>query len=130
MRNAVLMMLLAGVSSVAAAEWVYVGRDPSGTTVYLDPATVRRSGSTLKMWNLIDYGKNQAPETAKPIFSSNTDVEYDCQQKRVRSLFYSVHSGKMASGELVFLSSDVGDWRPVSPGSVEEVLWNIACRKQ
>lgn len=130
-RRAVLpLLLLAGVSGPAAADWVVVGRDEAGMTIYLDTATVVRStGGTLKMWHLIDYKKAQAPNQARPVASINANIEYDCQGARVRSLFVSTHTGNMAGGDLVYLNSDTGDWGPVSPGSVEAILWKIACRK-
>ena len=131
MRKWILLLLLTGASSTAAAEWVLVGRDDgAGMSIYLDTATVRSAGGTLKMWHLIDYRKAQAPENVKPYMSTSVNIEYACGDQRVRSLFVSNHSGNMAAGELGYLSSDRGEWGPVSPGSVEAILWNIVCRKR
>jgi hypothetical protein len=48
MRKPILMMLLAVVSSSAAAEWVELGSNEI-STAYSDPATIRRNGDMVKM---------------------------------------------------------------------------------
>ena len=130
MRKALFVMLFAGVSSCAEADWVYAARDSAATTYYVDPATVRRVGATVKMWHLIDYGEARMRDRGKPFFSTIVNVEYDCQAQRIRSLFVSSHTGNMERGDVVYLSSDPGEWGPVSPGSAEEFLWKIACGRQ
>jgi hypothetical protein len=46
MRRLILSVLLAVVSSSAAAEWVEVGRADT-ITAYADPATIRKAGNMV-----------------------------------------------------------------------------------
>jgi hypothetical protein len=55
---------------------------------------------------------------------------HDCKEARMRTLFFTLHSGHMGSGNAV--SSEDGipaNWIPVVPGSIDEALWKFACRK-
>ncbi len=52
MHKAILMILLAVVSSSVMAEWILYGygnKKEVEITVYADPATIRKSGNTVKM---------------------------------------------------------------------------------
>ncbi len=131
MRRAVLMILLAVVSSSAIAEWVAIVSNETKTT-YADPATIRRAGDRAKMWSLIDL---KTAETAingvMPFMSSRAQYEYDCKEEQSRILYLSFHSGNMSAGEIVYRSPDTRDkWSSIPPDSVTETLWKIACGKR
>ena len=127
MREASLAMLLARVSRVA--EWMHVGHSDS-LSFYIDLTTINKAGNTAKMWHLIDFKK---PDKVRLGMSITANSEYDCQERRVRQIFASSHSGNMGGDEVVFSNSDVGKWEPVSPDSItsmKAILWRIACGKQ
>lgn len=127
MRTAILVMLLAGVSSSAAAAWVQVDFD-GNATVYADPDTIRRAGNLVKMWNLIDYKTTRAA-AGNPYVSIRAQSEFDCKKERMRSLYLSFHSGNMSGGNTVDSVNESGNWIPVAPGSMNETLRQIACGK-
>ena len=55
-------------------------------------------------------------------------AEYDCTDKRARTLYYAFYAGQMRGGELVLNGAILpGLWSPVFRGSVVEKFWNIAC---
>ena len=54
MHKAILMMLLAVVSSSAMAEWTVVNENKEFIQ-YADLATIRKLGNKVKMWGLNDY---------------------------------------------------------------------------
>lgn len=56
MHKAILMILLAVVSSSAVAEWVQFGGNET-ITIYVDPATIHKAGNMVKMWFLYDRRK-------------------------------------------------------------------------
>ena len=131
MRNAILMMLLAVVSSSAAAEWVEVGSDETAT-VYADTATIRKARNRVKMWSLFDYKTVRVPDKPlQPYLSMRGQSEYDCKKQRSRGLSVSFHPGHMARGDVTLIHTNASpdNWRPVPPGSVIEALWKVACGK-
>jgi hypothetical protein len=124
------MPLLAVVSSSAAAAWVETGSNEVGAIYYADPGTVRRAGNRVKMWNLVDYKTARISLNGKPYISIKVHVEYDCKEKRMRTIYYSDHSGNMAGGKSVYSDDDPAKWSPVPRATVQEDLWEIACGKR
>lgn len=129
MRKSILIMLLAVVSSSAWAEWVEVSRNDT-STIYANPATIRKAGDIVKMWYLIDYRIIQGANVGSPFLSSKDQSEYDCKEERTRTLYFTNHSGNMGGGDNNYSSETPLNWRPISPGSVGESLWQFACGKR
>ena len=129
-RKAILMMLLAVVSSGAQAAWVAVDSNETGT-VYADPATIRKAGNKVTMRYLLDNKTVRKTETyIKPYMSMSAQAEYDCRAKQRRVLDIAFHSGNMAGGEIVESLSDPDKWEIILPGSVVDYLWQFACEKR
>ena len=123
----ILMMLFAGVSSIAAAEWIAVGSsEPS--TLYSDPASIRKTGYMVKMSDLLDFKTAQVTQGYR-YMSSLTTSEYDCKADRARILYFSWHSEQMGGGQIVHMDSDPSEWEAVLPRSGVEKLWKFACGK-
>ena len=128
MPKAILILLLAAVSNGAAAEWVNVSTDDSGSTIYADPSTIRKVGNRVKMWVLFDYRKATL-DAGDKIMSKRKHEEYDCKKKQIRLLYLSKHTGRFTEGKVVYLNDiPYNKWVPVVPGSVLEDLWRYACR--
>jgi|ERR1035437_932440 hypothetical protein len=128
MRKAILIMILAIVSSNAAAEWV--GVSYSGNfTVYADPTTIRRAGNMVKMSILVDLKKAEY-HGLMPFMSMIGKDEFDCKEDQSRRLASSLYSGKMGEGAVVSSSSDPINWEPVPPRTSVEALWKFACGKR
>ncbi len=129
MYKAILMMLLAVVSSSAMAEWVYVTAtgtkaEAEAFTAYADPATIRKTGNRVKMWSLYDYKMVQEPG----VISAKQKNEYNCKKKQSRQLFLSAYSGHMTDGETVLIHNEPDDhWKRAPLGSVLEAVLEFAC---
>lgn len=129
MRRAVLMMILAVMSSSAMAKWVEAGSKLDVVSTYIDPATIRKEGNMVKVWTLTD---RKAPRTIGGVthLSMKQHEEYDCKEKQSRSHGASFHSRNMGKGKVVYSDSVTSEWEPVYLGSAGEILWKIACEKQ
>ena len=129
MKLTLLALLLLTVTSTARAEWVLYGHNEK-FGVYTDPATIHRSGELVKMWNMFEFKIAQVVADGKAYWSAKTYNEYDCKDEHTRSLFFSWHSGKRGGGATVYShDGPPSNWRPISPRSVDETLWKIACGK-
>ncbi len=129
MRKAILMLLLAAVSSSALADWVKVGSNPTDT-LYVDPSTIRwGADNSVKMWAMNDFKVTQQLHEREPFKSEKVEYEYDCKLAQSRLLYFTSHTESMAEGEVVDFNVVPGDWAPVSPNSGLEELWKIACGK-
>lgn len=127
MKRILLGVLLLTATS-AWAEWVRVGGS-ADHYVYVDLDTIVRSGDKAKLVYLNEHLTVQVDARGR-FLSSTVQSEYDCSEKRRRLLFYTWHSGRMGSGDVIFTDNDLGKWRPVVPDSVGEILWKIACGKK
>ncbi|OFZ66408.1 MAG: hypothetical protein A2V79_01480 [Betaproteobacteria bacterium RBG_16_56_24] len=128
MRRVILMMLLAVVSNSALAEWVKVGSNEI-TTIYVDSATIQRTGNMAMMWHLTDF-KTAKKDMGATYMSTKDQNEYDCKEEKLRRRAFSEHSKNMGGGEMVYSDSFTAKWKTVPPDSGIEILWKIACMKK
>ena len=105
------------------------GNDDAGLTVYVDPATIRRKGNLVRMWQLHDY-KTVQTVAGDSLLSIKRYNEYDCAGERTRMLAYTWFSGNMGSGKVVYSTPDEPEWEPVTPRSINRTLWKVACSKK
>ena len=126
MHKAILMMLLAAVSSSAKAEWVEIGTT-NKSTVYADPTTIRKLGNKVKMWALWDYSTAQEGDS-KPYMSVRIQNEYNCKEETDRQIYATTFSGNMAGGHTINRQGGK-EWVPIAPRTHGEALWQFACGK-
>ena len=133
MRKFIMLLLLAMVSSGAAAEWVAMGSADSGDTyfdIYVDP-TIHKSGNMVQMWVMFDFKTVQVDEYGRQYLSDKAQHQYDCKDERSRTLYFTLHSGNMGHGNVVYLGDGIrNNWIPISSDSISEGNWKIACGKQ
>ena len=104
--------------------------DESGTTVYIDPSTIRRKDAQVDLWTLYD---SKTIETAPggPYLSIKRQKAFDCAEERSRTLAETLFSGNMGKGKVVLINTDErSKWQPVQPGSIAQMLWKLACGKK
>ena len=135
MKKLMMTMLLLGLmlgltATVAMAEWSRVD-SINDSILYVDTATIRRNGNLVKMWELIDYKTVQKAADVSPFLSMKSQQEYDCKEERTRMLAFTTFDRKMGSGKVVFSDGNArGEWAPVQPESIGELMWKIACGKK
>jgi hypothetical protein len=111
------------------AEWIRVVTPvDERLTTYADPATIRKSGSRVKMWSMVDFKEAEKIKNDIYIKSVKRQIEYDCKDEKKRLLIGELFSGNMGSGEIIS-TSKMGDWIPASLGTGNVELWNIVCGK-
>jgi hypothetical protein len=126
-----LALMLALLPQHAAAAWQRVGGN-ANVVAYADPATIKRQGHLARMANLLDFAAAQSDRSVgkQPYLSQREEREYDCPNERYRLLKFSLRAGPMFSGAAVRGKSNDGEWSPMMPGSLGEVLWKTACAKK
>ena len=125
-----LAVVFAIVSNSANAEWTYVGRSSDGNpTIYADLATIRKSGSIVKMWTMSDYNIVQKSSNGKQYLSAKTQDEYDCKEETSGILAFTTFSENMGNGNPISSDSGPANKKPISPESLIEAIWKIACAK-
>lgn len=128
MKKLLLTLALTFVSTSTLAEWTRVGESDKkgGYTAYADLASARKVGDRAKMWALFDY-KIVQKVSGVEFLSEKIRREYDCKEKQMRILAYSLFGWNMESGELIRSYSQPQKWEAVQPGSIDEMEWKVAC---
>jgi hypothetical protein len=129
MRKAIVMVILAIISRSAVAEWKVIGTTET-YTIYADSGTIRKTGNTVKMWDLFDYKAIQVRSKKGSYMSLKRQQEYDCKEERSRTLATIYHSGRMAEGKIVDTDFESDNSIPVPPGTANGVLMELACAKE
>lgn len=126
-----LFLALATTVGTARAEWLPVSSTRSGAmTVYADPSSIIKRGHLAKMKTLLDFKTVQNGDSDSAFLSSRDRSEFDCRQKRRRTIFFANHTENMGGGSVNFSSSTATPWEPVAPRSVSEAIWKLACGSQ
>ena len=125
----VVMMALAVASGVAVADWTKVATTESETDIYVDHASISKSGNLAKMWILEDR-KVADTFSGKTFLSAKLQYEYDCKDNQRRVLQSSLYSGQKAGGSTVQTGTKPGPWLPITQGRVNETMWKIACGRK
>jgi hypothetical protein len=133
----------------AVSGWVEVASKQT-FILFINLASIRKAGDNVTMSHL--YELQIIEEVAGKLFKSvQAEVEYNCIIEQTRTLSASAYAESMAKGELqdslikndakkyiklkagvrtmVNRISDPGKWKPITPGSTEEILWKYACGK-
>lgn len=123
-----LLLLLWVSSGPAYAGWVSLGDTDVGTRVYVDRSTLLSKGNQVTMWILYDF-RSMRTAAGKSYSSSKTQGEYDCAQKRHRTLVDMGFSSIMGLGKVVYNESFTSEWASITPQSFAQKLWKFACEK-
>ena len=124
----VLMLALGLTCSSAMAGWIKVNYNERVTS-YVDPSTIRKNGSMVKMWSLLDL-KTSIVTNGNEYSSIISRDEYDCKEEKSRLLSLTMYAGKMGQGEVVHTESSIDAWQEVVPNSTASIKWKRACGKQ
>jgi surface-adhesin protein E len=130
MSKLLLLLMLVFISTSVMAEWTALkwNHEDGGLTLYVDYTTIHKEGDRVRMLSLADFEVVEKNEV--DLFSSRAQNEYDCKEKKIRQLFYSLYSGSMGKGKMEHSNSEHLKWMPVQPGSMEDAMWRVACGKK
>ena len=130
MRKLLLILTLFFISTSVMAEWTALkwSHEDGGLTLFVDYTTIRKEGDIAKMLSLVDFKVVEKDEV--DLYSSRAQNEYDCKEKKIRQLYYSLYSDSMGKGKMEHANSEHLNWLPVQPRSMEEAMWKVACGKK
>lgn len=100
-------------------------------TRYIDPDTLHREGSVVTISALIDWKAMQGGRTPTRFYSTKLTKQFDCGGKRVRTLTATDYYGHMGTGEVIGggIPANESQWTAIPPDSLNQGLWEAACRK-
>ena len=130
--GSLLAFLVLGIGPLYA-EWVPVegyAQVPGLQTEYVDPDTIRKEGNLVTLWQLTDFRWMQGNPKGTPRFlSTKTHKQFNCMEVRVRFLAFTEFYGHMGTGRPAAEYVDKDHWLPVRPDTIDQALWELACKK-
>ena len=125
----VLTFLLLMAAAPVRAEWVKADKTErgffsafsEGTVYYIDPSTITRDGNFRTVWEIHDLS-DKGSYGERSVLAL---VEYDCADKRVRTLKATGRSLRMAQGEIISLRGVLDEWVVLRPGKDHDILFKI-----
>ena len=97
---------------------------------YIDLSTIRRDGNVVTLSALIDWKAMQGGRTPTRFYSTKLTRQFDCVEKRFRTLSSTDFYGHMGTGEVIGGSGhfNEGPWVVIEAGTMNEGLWEAACK--
>jgi hypothetical protein len=127
-----LFVFLMMTCSVSWAEWEILSGAANGLYIeYYDKSTIRKNGEIVKMWTMLEFSEVQTSSAGKSFQSSKALKAFNCKSEEGVLISYIFFSGSMGQGNVV-VSETLKEkiWDPISPGSMAESEWSIACGKK
>jgi hypothetical protein len=115
-------------SSAAQAEWQKVTTTDSGT-IYIDDASIKRTGAVRSFWSLLDYRAPQKTQRGAFYVSTRTHMEMDCRKETVHILQFSMHTGPMLTGEIIDTQGVMREWQSIPPDTPLVSVYKFVCGK-
>jgi len=116
------------VPFAAQAEWQKVVTTDSGT-IYIDDASIKRTGPIRSFWSLLDYKTPQKAQRGAFYVSTRTHMEMDCRKEMVHMLQFSMHTGPMLTGEIIDTQGVMREWQSIPPDTPLVNVYRFVCGK-
>lgn len=121
-------LLLVMASASASADWVKVA-DSMNDKVhhYLDPSTMRKEGTVMRVVTLTDYEEPQAISDTQRFHSVKMQDAFDCASQTGRHLSLTALTGNMGSGSVVATELRAAEVRKILPDTADEETLKYVC---
>ena len=124
-KNSIVAAILILHSVPSFAGWVlFEGTDE--VEIYVDLSAILKNDQVTTLEYLMNFSK---PQLSKGVKSAVDVAEFDCEQKRKRTLSMTNFSEPMGQGGVLFNNKEPTRWRPVGVDGMEYTLLQFACKK-
>ena len=111
-------------ASPAYADWEEIGENVEGNTFYVDFDRVRKNGSNVYYWELVDYLEPKRDDAA----SSKVYKQADCEMFRLKALSVISYKQPMGEGSIGETNSkSEKDWSYPPPNTIAEIILKQVC---
>ena len=129
-----LITVLTLIQGFAHAAWIAIDQryqSPGLQTVYIDPNTIRREGNLVIISALIDWKWMQGNRSPTRFYSTRMTKQFDCVEKRVRTIAATDFYGHMGTGQVIGGGgyTSEGQWVAIESESLNHGLWEATCGK-
>lgn len=116
MRIVIAFFLLIFSAHVAAQNWAAVTTTDEATW-YVDMNTLERKDDIIRVWMLVDLTRPLSSQNKE--YKSNISLEeFDCIDKKFRTLQFSSRTENMGQGDIIYMNNELTEWIFIPPNSV------------
>ena len=119
------LLVLMASTGPSFAEWTLID-DNVLAKVYFDPDKMKKSTSFPEVWQMTDLKKRASTGAISRVIL----VQFDCVDKKRRTLASAGYSEHMAQGKPIFSDAAQGNWHPVLKDTVINTTLEMACAKE
>jgi len=119
------LLVLMASTAPSFAEWTLID-DNVLAKVYFDPDKMKKSTSFPEVWQMTDLKKRASTGAISRVIL----VQFDCVDKKRRTLASAGYSEHMAQGKPIFSDASQGSWHPVLKDTVINTTLEMACAKE
>ena len=119
------LLVLMASTAPSFAEWTLID-DNVLAKVYFDPDKMKKSTSFPEVWQMTDLKKRASTGAISRVIL----VQFDCVDKKRRTLASAGYSEHMAQGKPIFSDASQGNWHPVLKDTVINTTLEMACAKE
>lgn len=124
-------VVLALTGGCALADWVKVTDSMEGkVNHYIDPATLRKLGTTMQVVTLTDYRQAQVISDTVRFMSVKMRDEFHCSERSGRHLSLVALAGTMGTGPVVASEEQAAPVRAIAAGTADEDMWKHVCGRK
>ena len=121
--NSLLLTILV-LPSASFAGWRKVSESMDGSVFYVDPSTIKKSGSSIYFWQLNDY----AEPDDRGEMSSKIYKQLECFLNQYQSLKYASYQLSMGQGAAKVWTAHDQSWKSVDPEDIMSDVAEFVCR--
>jgi hypothetical protein len=117
-------------AAIAHADWVKIDfKSSDQIETFIDTNRIRQSGpmnTMRRVWEL----SNLLKPTPNNALSIKSQIEYDCKDRRVRTIEEAFFAEHFAKGDALTAGNQaiqLGAWRELRKGSVDEMIFESVC---
>jgi hypothetical protein len=123
MKKTLFVLLFFAFNSSAWASWIYVVTSGDDADIFIDTATIKRTGDNRRVWELLNL--NKAFEGG---MSMRFLTIYDCRNERYQRLNWSIHLEPMAQGKVLGTGNyEKPEWEYIAPRTAGSDVLKFVC---
>jgi len=121
-----ILILTLCINFSANAEWKYIGVNTTGTSFYVDDASIK----TVKEYHIIRQLQNKRKPDKWGSLSTIVNKELDCNRNLFRVRSFEFYYGSMGTNFEKKVSADDQGWKINTDKSLNKMVSNYVCKNQ
>lgn len=122
-----LMLLAAGATHSARAEWTSVSRHNNGE-FFIDRSTIKVKGAQREVWSMMNYSHPQLSRSGQVYRSTKAMLQVECETRYARAIHMSFFTELQLRGNEFGKMGSLPPWEKVPQDSAMREILDLVCK--